>query len=317
MVDVKFRLAVLVASGLLFCLGSNAADTVTIKDEAYVKGPVMTLGELADIEGDDADLLASVEVGTAASPGTSKRIEAALLEARIKTMTSDIEFEMHGASSVRATTLHTEITRDMVADDLRAFIESEMPWDPANAEITVTPPAQNFLLPQGDLEFQWRPAANYRYLGTTSFRGSLLIDGEVKKTFLCRAQVESYGDVIVAAKMVARGAPISLDAIELERRPLSSLKDTGFTDPSELTGCVAKKPVMAGQVISRSSVEAQKVVERRQIVTVETIVGGLAVRTQAQAQADAGVGDAVTCTNLNSKQAFVGIVQPDGTVVVQ
>lgn len=317
MTSLKYILAL----ATVLCGAAEASDVIKLKEEAFVKGPMMTLGEIADIEGDNADFLSTVEIGTAAAPGVSKRIDATMLEARVRTTTkSDIDFSIAGAAAVRATTLHTEIPSEMIADDLRRFIESEMPWNPAEAEISVTPPAQNLMLPQGDIEFQWQPATNYRYLGITSFRGSLLVDGEVKKTFLCKAQVESYGDVIVAASNIARGVPVSLTDIQVERRPLSTLKDTGFTDPAELTPCITTKPIMAGQVIPRSSVQARTAIAKRQLVTVETRAGGLAIRTQAQALTDAAVGEAVTCINPSSKetrQTFVGIVRADGTVVVQ
>jgi len=314
------RFASLAAVAVL-CATAEASDVIKLREEALVKGPTMTLGDIADIEGENADVLSAIEIGMAAAPGVSRRIDASMLEARVRTTTkSNIDFDIQGANAVRATTLHTEIPREMVADDLRRFIEMEMPWEPGEAEITVTAPAQNLMLPQGEVEFQWEPATNYRYLGITSFRGSLLVDGEVKKTLLCKAQVESYADVIVASANIPRGTAISLTDIDIERRPLSTLKDTGFTDPSELTSCITTKPLMAGQVISRSSVQARTAVAKRQLVTVETLAGGLAIRTQAQALTDAAVGETVTCMNPSAKEkreTFVGIVRADGVVVVQ
>lgn len=309
----------IVLSGMVISVcPSWAVDVVTLKEEAYVKGPSVVLGELADIEGENARYLSSLEIVTAAPPGNSMRLDAALLAARVKTAAPTMSgIQMEGAQAVRATTLHHEITRQTVSDDLRRFIESEMPWNPANTEIEVSPPPQNFVLPEGEITFQWRPNADCRYLGATTFRGSIAVDGETRKTFLCKATIESYGDIIIAAASIPRGKAFSLDDIKTERRPLSSLKDTGFTEPTELAGCVAGKPIAAGEVISRASVKPLAVVKKRQLVSVETYAGRLAIQTQAQAEADAAVGEKVTCTNLNSKESFVGVVRQDGVVVVR
>lgn len=56
-------------------LQALAQGTVTVKDSAYVKGPKILLGDVADITGDNAEKLAQVEVAPAALPGTAKRID--------------------------------------------------------------------------------------------------------------------------------------------------------------------------------------------------------------------------------------------------
>ena len=309
--------AVLALTALLLSFAGYAADVVRFKEEAFVKGPKLTLGEIADIEGANSQRLAALEIGMAPAPGESKRIEQVIVAARIKTAGKAPDIQIAGANSIKTTTLHQEVSRDAVAESLRQYIQSEMPWTGDDTAIEVSPPPQDFVLPEGLLEFQWHAAGPYRYLGAGSFRGSLMVDGELKKTFVCRAEVEAYGDVIIASSAIPRGKPISINDISTERRPLSTLKDTGFTDPAEMLGTMAAKPIAAGQVIARDSLKPVTVIKKNQLVTVETRAGGLAVVTQAQAAADAAVGESVQCINPGSKEAFVGIVRADGTVVVK
>ncbi|MCH8205068.1 MAG: hypothetical protein IID09_07870, partial [Candidatus Hydrogenedentes bacterium] len=59
------------------------ADTITLKEAVYVKGPKVLLGDVAVIEGLEADSLRAIEIAPAAAPGSARRLNAALVRARI------------------------------------------------------------------------------------------------------------------------------------------------------------------------------------------------------------------------------------------
>ncbi|MCP4639011.1 MAG: hypothetical protein GY851_01185 [bacterium] len=129
-------------------------DMVEVRDEVYVKGPKVLLGDVAEIRGENAEALASVELSTAALPGMSKRLDAALVLARINNAGIDAEgVAVTGARSVVANTLHLELTREMMAEDLRRYIEFEMPWNPQDTTVDVAPPAQDVVVP--DAMWRW------------------------------------------------------------------------------------------------------------------------------------------------------------------
>ncbi|HNR30952.1 MAG TPA: flagellar basal body P-ring formation chaperone FlgA [Candidatus Hydrogenedentes bacterium] len=305
-----FLAAVLVAAGV-------AADTLVLKDEAYVRGPNVLLGEVAQIEGELAPVLANVDLGLAALPGDSKRLHAALVEARIRNAGIDVDsLEVGGASSVRATTLYLEITREMVVGSLREFIETEMPWDPADTLIDIVPAALDFRVPDGEVIFDWRPNPQYGYLGPGVFRGEVIVDGQTQKRFTLKANVESYGDVLVAAADIPRGAPISASQVEVRKRSLAKVESGAFRDPADLAGYVARTTIFPGQEITKRNVQPRILVKRNQLVAVEMQSGGLRLQTQARALTAGAAGDVILCANLNSRAEFQGIVRADGVVVV-
>ncbi|MBI4558494.1 MAG: flagellar basal body P-ring formation protein FlgA [Candidatus Hydrogenedentes bacterium] len=292
-------------------------DTVTIKDEALVKGPKIRLGEIAELRGEHAATLAELDVGPAATPGNAKIVDAALLLSRIQNTGVDVSnMEVQGAKSVRATTLSLELTPEVIAEDLREFIATQMPWDAADATVDVYPPAKSEILPDGQVAIRWMPNPEYGWVGPEVFRGELVVDGAVKKALLCKATIQAYGEVVVAAQDIPRGAVISQADLTTERRTLGVSKEAGFTRPADLIGAVAKTSIFTGQLISRRQVEAPKLVKRNQIVSVEVSYGALVVRARARALADGREGDLVPCATLESKEMFQGVVRKDGTVVV-
>ena len=151
-----------------------------------------------------------------------------------------------------------------------------------------------------------RPAQGFQYLGQGTFRGSIKVDGVLKRAVLCRATVEAYGEVVLPATMIERGRKIGLSDLITERRPLSTAREAHYENPGELLGLMTRSAIAPGQVVLRRSVIAPFVVKRLQTVAVETKVGGLHIQSEARAQGDGAAGDVVTCQNVESKQEFQG-----------
>lgn len=294
------------------------ADTVRLRDEVYVKGPTVTLGDVALIEGENAEMLATIEVVAAPSPGNSARVDAALVRTRIERAGFDPEaVEVLGARRVVATRLHLEITRDMIAEDLRHFVESRMPWDLEDAVIEVSPPPKGFVVPDGNVEFHWQPDPRYAYLGPGVFRGEVLVDGKVEQRFVGRATIDAFAGVVVAATDIARGETVSRHNLRLEKRALATLDPGAYFSLAEVEGHVAKSSLFGGQVVTARRVAPPVLVRRRQVVLVETSVGSVVARGRALVLHDAGAGEVVTCQVLNSKDQFQGVLRGDGVVEVR
>ena len=293
-------------------------DTVTFRAETYVKGPTLTLGDLADIAGERAEELAAVEVAPAAMPQGSKRLDTALVMARLRHAGIDTDgLSLKGARAVRATTLHQEVTPAMIADSLRRFIENAMPWDPQATTIHASEPTQVLIVRDGELGLEWRPNPEYHYLGTGAFRGEVTVDGTSEKSLLCKVDVRTYAGVLVAKQDIARGRPLAAANLEVQEREMSALSEAVLTDLSEAGKYTARRNIYAGQVIAKSQVAPRVLVKRRQVVAVETWAGGLVIRTRARAEADGAEGDVIACKNLTSNQQFYGMVRADGSVLVR
>lgn len=292
------------------------ADTLIVKPEVYVRGPKVLVGDVADLEGDNAQEMRAVEVVNAALPGNTKHIDAALILSRLRNAGYDpASVEVKGSRSVRATTLCLEITDEMLAEDLRRHIRKEIPW--SDATVDVWTPSFDVVVPEGEVAIVWRSNPDYRYIGAGVFRGEVLVDGALKKTVLCRAHIEAYDDVVIAADNIPRGAMISRADLRTEKRPLSTLKTGAFRNPDEVLGMVSRSTLFEGQVITKQQIMPRRLVSRNQIVPVEAHVGALVVRGQARALTNAAEGDTVTCAHLETKQEFQGIVRKDGVVVVR
>jgi len=305
------------AAAIAICAGVRA-DTVTLRSEAFVRGAQVRLVDVADIAGDHATELSAIELGMAAAPGVAKRLTASVIEARVRSAGFDATaVEVRGAPAVTATTMSLELSAGSLAEDLRAFIRREMPWDSDAALVDVTPPAGDLQLPDGDVTVVWRPDPQYEYLGAGNFRGEIRVDGEVARTVFAKANVAAYDAVVVATQPLSRGDVVGPNNVRLEKRELSTLDAGAYFSLDEAVGRVARSSIQPGQTLTARRLDLPKLVKRSQLVAVETRIGGLVIRGQAKAQSDGAAGDIVTLANGSSGEKFSGVVRPDGVVEVK
>lgn len=181
------------------------ADTITLKHEAYVNGPKVLLGDVAYIEGENAEALRSIEVARAALPGASRRIDMSLVRSRIQNAGYDQDsFEVNSKQrAVTATTMHLDLSKELLAENLRDHIEVNMPWDPEDTLIDIVPPTSKILIADGDFNIIWRTNPAYKYLGQGSFRGDITVDGRLVKTVYAKANIKAYAEVLIAKGNIA------------------------------------------------------------------------------------------------------------------
>ncbi len=307
----------LVFTGLTaaFIAVAASADTIMLKTEAYVKGPMVTLGDIADISGPNAEQLGALEVSSAATPGASKRIDSALLKMRLNGAGAN-GIEVRGPMSVLATTLSLDLSREVLTDDLRTFIQTQLPWNDAETIIDILDEPDAVTVPEGEVVVKWMASPQYRWLGQGAFRGDVEVDGKVKRTVFAKANIEAYAEVLVCAADIPRGKQVSATDLRFEKRALSRQKGDGVQDLDEVVGMIARDSMLMGETVSRRSLASKQLVKRNQLVSVEAKAGKLVVRSRAKALDNGGAGDVVRLTNPDSKAEFQGRVRPDGSVEV-
>ncbi len=295
----------------------EAANTLTLHNEAYVNGPKITLGDIAEIQGVHAVQLSTIELGAAPLPGGSRFFNAALVSSRIRSAGIDAAaVEIGGAGQVRAIAVGNELDQGFVEESLLAYLAENMPWQPGDAEVTISMPEMKVVVPEGPAEIAWETSPQYRYLGQGSFRGAVYVDGRRQKTVMCTANITAYGEVVVAARDIPRGRPIGPFDVETRKAPLDESLTGLLLGPKDVIGLLASRTLFPGDPLTTRNTQMPKVVRRNQFVPVELKAGTLQVRSQARALGDAAVGDTVRCVNEGTKEEFQGVVRGDGVVVV-
>lgn len=129
-------------------------------------------------------------------------------------------------------------------------------------------------------------------------------------------QMQILQKVLVLKNSVLPQDKIYADNIEEQMREVS----TSFDLPASLQDIQqsrAKKRLMAGEIVLRSSLEREKAVKRGQILRAISRASEIEIEMQAIAQADAFVGEIVNVLNPNSKQVISAQVLEPGLVEIK
>jgi len=113
------------------------------------------------------------------------------------------------------------------------------------------------------------------------------------------------------------GEPISADQLTERRFRISSRSMHAVAlSKDDVIGKVARRTLVAGQLIPQNAIETMKIVKRGVPVRVVFSENGLTIVTYAEPLQSAGIGEIVRMRNVDSGTVIVGTVQPDGSVLV-
>lgn len=122
----------------------------------------------------------------------------------------------------------------------------------------------------------------------------------------------ALADSLVATRVIKAQETLVADAIALVDAEIPG----AATDPAAVIGLEARVAIYPGRAILTKQIGPAAVVERNQIITLNYLGHGLAIRTEGRALARGGVGDVIEVMNLASKTKITGRVTVDGDVTV-
>lgn len=142
-------------------------------------------------------------------------------------------------------------------------------------------------------------------------RGSVLV-----REYPLTAQVRYFDNVLVAGRPLLRGEPLEGDAVNVERREVTTMLGRYLTDVSELKGRQARMRIGFGRLIQERYTERIPVVNRGETVRIRVDVGGVSATAVGVARATGAVGDHIVVQNTTSREKLLAEVVGPGLVRV-
>ncbi|MFO1349956.1 MAG: flagellar basal body P-ring formation chaperone FlgA [Gammaproteobacteria bacterium] len=131
------------------------------------------------------------------------------------------------------------------------------------------------------------------------------------------AYVRAYGEVVVAARTLARGAIIDDADLKTERRDLTTLAG-GFESSTEnIVGKQLRRPLQAGEVVATSALLTRPLIKRGEQVTILARSGAVEIKASGIAMRDAALGERLAVRNLASQRIVEGKVVADHRIEIE
>ncbi len=314
-------------AGLLAALallaGSLPAAEIRLRSEASCAGPVVTLGDVAEVVAGDveqAQTLAAVELAPTPPPGTERYLRFREVQDRLLARGVNLaEHQFSGYAQTRlvarpaaraeapkplqATAIEKARRQvaEAIAEHLRQTAASGEAWTAAvrldDVQARLVAGGSGVTVRGG--QAPWTGPQRF-VVNVATAQGT--------QAFAVEAEVGVQAAVVVARRSIARGAAVRADDVELASDPSGLAPGQPFRAIEEVLGKETTRAIPVGEVLDAASLRAPLVVRRGEVVTVHARHGGVRVRTIARAKDDGALGQTVTVESTLDRKTYAARV---------
>ena len=301
------------------CTSILANTVVRVPDSVRINKPFITLGEIADIRGEDQqviELLKAVKLSKAPKPGMMKEIPGDSIETKI--LQSGVEtatLTLYLPEKVAVKTEGIEISPQEIEGMVKKFILHKVPWDSKNVAITVSP-VEALTLPQGAVTYELSARKKEDFLGSANIALVFLVDGQATKKIQVHVTVDVIQEVLVSNRPLRRHDVIAQEDMRLEKMNLAELQADVIADPGEVIGKRTKRNLAVNTPLRLTFLEMPPLVKRGDMVTIVAETDVLKITTKGVVTESGCKGDMVRVVNVNSRKELFAKVRDARTVEV-
>ncbi len=199
---------------------------------------------------------------------------------------------------------------------IRDFVKRELAGRAVDCQVVLGDPQQPIVVPSGTVDLQVSASGSEEPLGRRVFKIHLAVNGRFIKTVEATADVAAVVEVVMPVRPIKTDEEIAIDDVTTERLVLFDLKQSFATNPADVIGKAAIRPLPPQNAIRLTSVRRPFVVRKGDRVTIEARQGGLSVQTVGVTKSHGELGQTITVSNVDSGKDLRATVIAPGVVRV-
>lgn len=317
----RLTMVILCVAGIFFTGGQAAAQelTISVAAESAVTGQYFTLGDIANISGDDSQRIAElrqIKLGHAPIPGQSYAIAGEILIARLNAANVDLSgINWQIPPQVKITALSQVVSGQRLVTQAEQYLKARL----TGGEVTITAVGQpqDVLVPPGDITFRVELPYGVKYNSPTNVSVEIQVAGQPFSIAKIRFNVKKYDQVVVASRALAPRDTITADSFTLERRDIGRMPPGYFTDGNNILGLSVKRQIAPGTAITESVLEKPIIIQRGKPVNIVARIANIEVSVAGIALQNGSEGQYIRVQNANSKKILTGLVVNETTVQIK
>lgn len=296
--------------------------TISVAPEARVEGAFITLGQLAEISGDDAfwvDSLRQLKLGSTPTPGNSIVLTKDLLRMRLAATGSNFNgIVWNIPDSIKVTTSSQSVSEQALIDKAIVAIENQAGLKVSKGDLSITPigSVQDVLTPNGSIMLSSNVTYGIHYNRPTAVQVVVTVNGQVFARKNLTFDVKLYQNIAVATSPMSPGEILTTDKLRYERMDIGSLALGYFTDINKVQGLMVKRSLSPGMVVTELMVNKPMLMKRGNIVNIIARIGSMEVTTSGLAMQDGIEGQLIRVQNINSTKIISAKILDASTVQV-
>lgn len=284
------------------------SDNIRVRDLVDVPST-----NLSQHESDHLNEILSVTVETAPQFGQDKIISGEQVISALRR--SGIDTQSFWYSFPRNLVIHRQ-GRELGEVEVKAFLEQQREVLREGAEIknvffegTRFVPSGEISLKLGKIE-RGIDGVQIADLVATSLTGST-------STVRVKAYIDSFNEVLIASRSVARGEILREGDFERARLNIRSVPARAAVDEADVLGFEAKRSITAGRIIQSEDLKLPNLIQAGKQITLKYEKGRLVATVLVVALESGAAGDYIRVRNEDSKKIITAKVVSEGLVEVR
>lgn len=311
-------MVILCVAGILFTGSRVQAQGLTIEValESMVSGQYFTLGDIADISGNNPDRitqLRQIRLGQTPSPGRSFVFSQEILGVRLSSAQVDLSgIAWQIPPQFRVTASSQLISGQRLIVEAEQYLKTRL----AGADVVITPLSQpeDILIPPGEITYNMELPYGVKYNSPTNMSIGIQTAGQPFTVVHLRFDVNRYEQVAVTTRALAAGELITGDSVSFERRDIGRMPPGYCTNLDSILGLAVKRQLSPGTAVTNSMLAKPILIKRGKTVTIVAKIGGIEVSAPGIALQNGSESQFIRVKNTNSNKIITGQVV-DGTTV--
>ena len=298
-----------------------SAVRITIKDEAFITGKTITLGDIADISGDEYSriaILKQINLGTAPLPGSKMTLSRSNLTDRLAGSQIDfsgIQWDTPPEYIV-ITTGGQVISGQTLLKAAKSRLESKFPNSgQVEYSIAILQEIADIIAPIGSISYSISGQSIRLGVVQTAYL-TISIDGVQYSRIPVKCEIKRYEPVLIAANNISARQKLTADSVRLMKLDTSRLKDDYLRDYEKAVDMVVNRSLTTGMVIHSSYLDKPVIVKRGNPVAIIARIGSVEVTATGVAQRDGSEGQYISVRNLATGRLVTARVIEAGRVEV-
>lgn len=298
-------------------VSAQSKTQIRITSETTVSGDIIKLGNIAEISGEQVktDRLKQISLGYAPKAGMFREIRREQISLGIAAAGfSENEILLDSPPQILVRRASQNLDENLLKQAIETEVLKNFQSENVAAKLVRLDLPPNISLPSGEISVK-ADAKNVRNFFTPfSVSVEIRVDNIVSKRFSVTAQIEAFGDVLVANRNLISNEKILETDIRFENRRLEKPLTSYFQKFDKLRGAVLLKNIAEGAELTSDSIAAGVVVKNGDIVKIEGVSGKIKLIVIGEARASGKIGDRISVKNSQSGAILQATVIDEGLV---
>lgn len=295
---------------LILVTSGHAGVTVTLREEASIKGAEIPLGSIAAVSGGDNETRSKFErvtVGQSPIPGGSRTVDLDTVKLRLRQARLDpARVTFAGADRVAVSRVARRVASDEIVEAAREAVRERIGQNGEQIEIAPLSQPQEILVPVGTLSLRGLLRGDVTSLAHAVVE--VWVDGLFQRSVSITLRVDRFQEVMVASRAIRRQAVLAENEFRLERRASGQIPPGAFSRPEDVVGKQAIRDVKAGEMLTSRALQPPPVVQKGDLVTLVVEGKGFRITASGKANEAGRPGQLIRVTNLASRKELYGRV---------